>query len=224
MSARHLAQQPQTMIGFLKSIGGLRSCDELRHRDARKVYPGLVNDKRGLSLDKAREACAEAGYLGADNDDAMAETTVNDFLDALDSHPHYRLADSERLYDWQMMKARAGEIASAFEVEIERITGEPLPPYVLPEDDGLVPIDEPAGNERAEKAKAWRERIGLTQAKLAEASGYSLRSVRNFEDGAQSGYSGGLSAKGKDRLIPPESWRKYALACAAVEAKLTLPF
>lgn len=95
------AAQPQTLVGFLRSIGGLRDCGELRALDARKRWPGLVNDKRGRTLDHARESAAEAGFLGEPIDDAMTQTTVSDFLDALESHPHYRVRDGQRLGDWQ---------------------------------------------------------------------------------------------------------------------------
>jgi hypothetical protein len=97
--------QPQSMIGFLKSIGGLRDDPELKGRDLRKSTPGLMNNKRGLSLDKAREAVAEAGYLGEPPDRAMAETDIGDFLDALDSHPRYRSRDAGQLSQWADQKA-----------------------------------------------------------------------------------------------------------------------
>ena len=101
MTRHVLASQPQTLVGFLKSIGGLRDCSELRARDARRVWPGLVNNKRGLSLDYAREAAAESGFLGEPIADAMSNSTVSEFLEALDSHPHYRTRDVDRLAAWQ---------------------------------------------------------------------------------------------------------------------------
>ena len=220
MPARHLVQQPQTLIGFLKTIGGLRTCDEVTARDLRKVYPGLVNDKRGYSLDKAREVAAEAGFLGADVNAAMAETTVNDFLNALDSHPHYRDADQDRLCAWEMMNSRAAEIAAAVDVAIEAVTGETLPPYVEPVDSDFAAYDDPtpATEPRALKAKAWRESRGLSRPKLAALTGYSIKSVYNFEAGRYTG------KPGADALIPPRAWRAYALACADIDAKFPTPF
>jgi len=107
---RHVpASQPQTMVGFLKSIGGLRDCAELRARDARLTWPGLVNNKRGLSLDTARRACAESGYCGADIDARMGDTDINDFLRALDDHPHYRETDGDRLWQWRGGAAHVAE-------------------------------------------------------------------------------------------------------------------
>jgi hypothetical protein len=39
--------------------------------------------------------------LGEPIADAMSNSTVSDFLDALDSHPHYRARDVDRLAAWQ---------------------------------------------------------------------------------------------------------------------------
>ena len=49
----------------------------------------------------ACQVAAEAGFLGEPIDDAMANTTPADFLDALDSHPKYRDRDADRLAKWE---------------------------------------------------------------------------------------------------------------------------
>lgn len=103
------AAQPETLIGFLRKRGGLRDCTELRRRDADRQWPGPVKQTKGFSLDYAREAAAEAGFLGADVDAAMAGTDINDFLAALDAHPCYRASDGDRLVSWQ-----AQSVAKAF--------------------------------------------------------------------------------------------------------------
>lgn len=85
--------KPQSLVAFLRSAGGLR--DEggnLRGRDLHKQFPTLVRTK-GLALDRAREMAAEAGYLGPDIDRAMAETTPNDLLEAIERHPVYSVYD-----------------------------------------------------------------------------------------------------------------------------------
>ena len=67
--------QAETLLAFLKRLGGVQ--DEggsLKAQDWIKGYPGLINNKRGLSLDAAREAAAEAGYLGGDTKAAMENT------------------------------------------------------------------------------------------------------------------------------------------------------
>ena len=66
-----------SLSSWLVQQGGVQDeGGELRTFDAQRARPGLVN-RRGLALDRARELAAEAGFLGAD-------TTVADFLDALD--------------------------------------------------------------------------------------------------------------------------------------------
>lgn len=219
MSREHLTSQPQTLVGFLKSIGGLRSCTELKLRDARLTWPGLVNDKRGLPLDHARRSAAEAGFFGYPQSDYMANTTIADFLDLLDRHPVYRPCDDERLWAWESAKRRKIEIAEAFEVELERIIGEPLG-EVAPAEIECIPHDDPQPllHPRHESALAWRKSIGLSRAKLGELSGYSVSTIQNFEEG---GYRG---KTGNERLIPSDAWTRYSLACAAISANLARPF
>lgn len=66
-----------SLTAWLVSQGGVRDqTGELRGFDARTQRPGLVNGQ-GLTLDRARELAAEAGYLPADS-------TVADFLDLID--------------------------------------------------------------------------------------------------------------------------------------------
>lgn len=218
---RHrLASQPQTMIGFLKSIGGLRSHTELALRDARARWPGLVNDKRGYSLDKARESCAEAGFLGADIPAAMAETSISDFLDALDAHPHYRPCDYDRAQAFadQRQFAALGEAMCDEVLRIEAIPDGELNNGPSIDLDQETEIEQPLLNPRHEKALAWRKAAGLSRAKLAEITGYSASSIQNFEEG---GYRG---KAGTDKLIPGDAWARYALACAAVAANLPKAF
>ena len=59
---------------------------------ARYSLAPLRGFKRGLPLDRMREAAAEAGYLGADTTRAIAETTIQDLLDALYSDEPMRVA------------------------------------------------------------------------------------------------------------------------------------
>ena len=73
---------PQSLRAFLKAKGGLRDdFGDLKHMGLHQDHPGLVR-KLGMPLDRAREAAAEAGYLGV-REHAMGNTTIADFLDAL---------------------------------------------------------------------------------------------------------------------------------------------
>jgi transcriptional regulator with XRE-family HTH domain len=59
--------------------------------------------------------------------------------------------------------------------------------------------------------KAWRRRLGLTQAGAAEALGLSARQIAYYEAGQRE--------DGRAVVVP----RTVALACAALEAGLTAP-
>jgi hypothetical protein len=109
---------PETMLAFLKRIGGVKDeGGDLAAMDLRKGYPGLINNARGLSLDDARRAAAEAGYLGADTDRAASESRPRDLLDAIQRHPTYSVLDDAALADreqkaqgraWKQSLATAG--------------------------------------------------------------------------------------------------------------------
>lgn len=95
--------KPLSLRGFIRQSGGLWEkpggmTGELRH--LREGCHGLVNSKTGRPLDRAREAAAEAGYLGPCIDTAMSETTLQDLLDALYSDaPVYSVFDESEIFD-----------------------------------------------------------------------------------------------------------------------------
>lgn len=67
----------KSLAQFVVEAGGVvDDGGDLASRDAAKQRPGLINNRAGLPLDRARELAAEAGYLPADS-------TVADFLDLL---------------------------------------------------------------------------------------------------------------------------------------------
>lgn len=84
---------PVSLVSALQRGGGIQPSGETAAMGLDR-FPGLVRPG-GLSLDQAREMAAEAGYLGGDTAHAMANTTPNDLLDALGSHPR-RLAQKPR--------------------------------------------------------------------------------------------------------------------------------
>ncbi len=71
-----------------------------------------------------------------------------------------------------------------------------------------------------EKAKAWREKRGLTFAQLAELSGYSELSIRWFEKGETPPDRNAKSGNGKDRKVKPWVWQRYRLVCSGVDRQL----
>lgn len=74
-----------SVVEFLRARGGvIDQGGELRAMSAHRLRPGLVNNRRGLQLDRARELLVEAGYLHEGPDDQPARTTVNDVLELID--------------------------------------------------------------------------------------------------------------------------------------------
>ena len=62
------------------------------------------------------------------------------------------------------------------------------------------------------KAKAWRERRGLTVQQLSESIGYSAESIYLNERGAV--------PKGRTKPIQPWTWLRYKRACGDLNAEL----
>lgn len=60
-------------------------------------------------------------------------------------------------------------------------------------------------------ARLWREKMGLTREQLSERIGYSTSMIRDFEAGA---------IRGRNTPIGEPEWRRYKLACAAIDAGL----
>ena len=71
-----------------------------------------------------------------------------------------------------------------------------------------------------EKAKAWREKAGLTLAQLAELTGYSPVTLRWFEKGMTPPQRLAKSGLSQDRTIAEWVWRRYRMACAGVDRLL----
>ncbi|MDE3114561.1 MAG: hypothetical protein KGL26_03065 [Pseudomonadota bacterium] len=88
-------KRPPDLIEFLASRGGLAddAAGDLRAMDAHKRFiPGagqLVRKAGGMSLDEAREAAEEAGYLRPDSD-------INDLLGSIDDNLRGRHVFSDR--------------------------------------------------------------------------------------------------------------------------------
>lgn len=71
-------------------------------------------------------------------------------------------------------------------------------------------------SEQSEQAVAWRQRHKLTQAKLAELSGYARETIYWMERGlTPQGRSGPKPGKIKKWV-----WQRYKMACAGVDAQI----
>lgn len=84
---------PVSLVSALQRDGGIQPSGETAAMGLDR-FPGLVRSN-GMSLDRAREMAAEAGYLGGDTARAMRETTPNDLIDALGNHPTYSVHDAD---------------------------------------------------------------------------------------------------------------------------------
>ena len=73
-----------------------------------------------------------------------------------------------------------------------------------------------------EQARQWRERRGLSKARLAELTGYSYESIHHFEKGLTPPrtWRSRTTTKVKQRVIDPYVWHRYKTCCAGVEARL----
>jgi len=67
-----------------------------------------------------------------------------------------------------------------------------------------------------ERAKAWREKHGLSVDQLAELTGYGRRAIYWFEHG-QSPPNG---TRAKPAKVAAWVWHRYKMICAGVDAQL----
>lgn len=72
------------------------------------------------------------------------------------------------------------------------------------------------------RAKAWRERMGLSLDQLSELSGYAVLTLRYMEKGLTPVRTARhVAGKTKSRKIPWQVWQRYKMVCAGVEYELT---
>lgn len=133
-------RRPPSLFRFLAARGGIRDHGgELRHMELHKTFvPGFgrLVRKKGMPLDRAREAAAEAGYLSqiGNTDKAVAESIIDDLLEALRResmgekvYSEFDADDVARL-DGDAGLAKQNDLAQA---EIQTIAGEGLGPEIV---------------------------------------------------------------------------------------------
>lgn len=69
------------------------------------------------------------------------------------------------------------------------------------------------------RARAWRERHGMTRDQLAQLVGYAPLSIYWFERGETPPRNYANSYK-RDRKIDLAIWRRYKMACAGADAQI----
>lgn len=70
------------------------------------------------------------------------------------------------------------------------------------------------------KARAWRERLGLTPEQLATQLGYTRMSIYWFERGETPPNRNAKSGNAGDRSIKPWIWQRYKRTCGDLDAEL----
>lgn len=71
-------------------------------------------------------------------------------------------------------------------------------------------------NTESEKARAWREKLGITPKELADATGYSALAIYWFERG-ETPPARNMKSGSTSREIKPWVWLRYKMACAGYE-------
>jgi hypothetical protein len=94
-----LRRKPRSLFKFLYGAGGLRPDPRLK-----AIFDGRfwwMFRKSGMSLDRAREACIEAGFL---QECRGSEPTINDLLDLIAAeaagHKQYRIHEALDAYEY----------------------------------------------------------------------------------------------------------------------------
>jgi hypothetical protein len=106
--AKGKVKRPPSLSEFLTRRGGIKDDPELRAMDALRVFiPGVgrLLTNRGVSLDEARRAAVEAGYLTEAMEGEQSTSTVDDLLQALRQDiaqkDVFSFADADWIAAWQ---------------------------------------------------------------------------------------------------------------------------
>ncbi len=148
---------PRSLIKFLQEAGGVRDQGGDLKSMGMHRFPGLIR-KNGMPLDRAREAAAEAGYLGAHIDHAMADTTINDLKDAMDRHPTYSVHDLDRVLE---RDSHAANIAQA-EREIDdnrRAIHDGFREYAVAQEEPDHDLVDAAAHIMQNEGKSWDDAL-----------------------------------------------------------------
>jgi hypothetical protein len=99
-------EKPRSLFPFLTWAGGLKP-----HPDLAAILDGRhgwMIRKSGMSLDEAREACIEQGFL-QDHEGREYEPSINDLLELIaaeaSGHTQYRVHEAIDAYDWDRKRA-----------------------------------------------------------------------------------------------------------------------
>ena len=116
-------KKPRSLFQFLTWAGGLKPTPELHGILAGQFWMRMVNE-RGLSLDDARVACIEEGFL-IDNEERAEAPTINDLLDLIaaeaSGHKQYRGHETLDAIDYEAAKNYAAELSERGNPEVRQL-------------------------------------------------------------------------------------------------------
>ncbi|WP_400769362.1 hypothetical protein [Methylosinus sporium] len=141
LSAAPSGPGPQSLVNFLQRAGGLKDEDGDLVSMGLNRFPGLIT-KNGMDYDTARRTAAEAGYLGHNIDDAMANTFIHDLVGKLEQHPTYSAFDDEAVnarnaYDAARTRPNGVRMtAKEYQAELAKKAAPP-PPAMVPKTEAV---------------------------------------------------------------------------------------
>ena len=162
--ARPPMPRTQTMQDFVKSLGGVQDPRGDLKAMGMDAIPGVIaKPGKGLGPDAVRQIAAGQGYLGPNIDDAMANTTPNDLINASGEHPVHSVRDAEAVHQWDAYDAARAEAEQYGNPAARRARplNAPLPDIdpLAPTPAQPVPITDIANLNRTRKT--IRDRIDL---------------------------------------------------------------
>ncbi|CAB4145377.1 hypothetical protein UFOVP473_1, partial [uncultured Caudovirales phage] len=136
------AKPPPDIMDAIRQFGGIKDIGGDLKAMGLDKQRGVVNNKTGLPPDTMREYLAEAGYLGADTNAAMANTTIADMLNRVDQHLNgnkvFSVHDEDVLgphrdyVQWKEQKGEYQNAAQTVQREFDRLNAENnIPAQVL---------------------------------------------------------------------------------------------
>ena len=137
--------RPQSLVNFLQEAGGVRDPGGDLKSMGLDRFPGLVRASGGLSPDMARQAAAQAGYLGGHIDTAMADTNINDLFNALENHPHHSVFDDEAAGAWDAYNSEVESYQAQGRAQSRSAAPRRAPLAAYQADDPLAPAPPSTG-------------------------------------------------------------------------------
>jgi DNA-binding transcriptional regulator YiaG len=159
---------PRSLFQFLTFAGGLKP-----HPDLATILDGKhgwMVRKSGMSLDDARIACIEEGFL-QDNEEREHEPSINDLLELIaaeaSGHKQYRVHETIDAYEHAAAKAAANAPGND-----SNGGGKPM-----------ASNKTTAHTMRAAEYKKLRDKIGISASQLSRELGISIRQGFRYEAG-----------------------------------------